>query len=63
METYHIALDPTAAGLYQKIAEAAGLPIEKVLADALYKLAGSLSIDAMLRRCEKSQTKNRSISQ
>jgi len=53
LETYHIVLDPAAAGFYQKIAIAAGLPIEKVLSDSLYKLAGSLSMEAMLKRGEK----------
>lgn len=46
---YSVALDPSAASLYQKIADAAHLPVEQVLADALYRLAGSLSVEALLK--------------
>ena len=47
--TYQIELDATAAAFYEKVAAAAGLPIQQVLADALYKLAGSLSLDAIAK--------------
>lgn len=53
MNTYHITLDPTAAAFYEKVAQNADLPMEKVLSDALYKLAGSLSMEALIRNREK----------
>ena len=53
MHCYEITLDPTAAGFYEKIAAAAGLPTEQVLADSLYKLAGTLSLEAVIKRAEK----------
>ena len=40
-------LDQTAALFYMKVAESAGLPIEQVLTDALFKLAGELSLEAI----------------
>lgn len=46
---YSIELDPAAAAFYGKVADAAGLPIERVLADSLYKLAGSLSMEAIVQ--------------
>jgi len=42
-----IPLDPAVVGFYGKIAKAAGLPLEQVLADALFKLAGELSLQAL----------------
>ena len=42
-----IQLDPTVALFYQRIASSAGLPLEQVLADALFKLAGELSLEAL----------------
>ena len=53
MDTYSITLDPTAAAFYEKIAEIAHVPTEQVLSDALYKLAGSLSMEALMKRSEK----------
>ena len=53
LEPFSVPLDPAAAELYRKIAASAGVPVEKVLADALYKLAGSLSLEAMAKRKEK----------
>lgn len=47
--TYSIELDPTAAAFYEKVAAAAGVTIQQVLADSLYKLAGSLSLDAIVK--------------
>ncbi len=37
-------LDPAAAALPAGVAQAAGKPVEEVLADALFKLAGELSL-------------------
>ena len=53
MDTYQITLDPTAASFYEKVARQADLPTEQVLADALYKLAGNLSLQALIKSREK----------
>ena len=42
-----LLLEPWVALFYKRIAETAGLPVEKVLCDALYKLAGELSLEAL----------------
>lgn len=44
-----ILLEDTAAQLYRKVAQAAGKPIETVLADALYRFAGELSLQVTHR--------------
>ena len=52
--SYTVILDPSAAAFYEKVAAAAGLPPEQVLADALYRLAGTLSVEALLKKRESS---------
>ncbi len=47
MTTFTIALDPSTAAFYRQVAAAAGRPLETVLADALFKLAGELSLEAL----------------
>ncbi len=42
-----ILLEPATALFYSHIAMSAGLPLEQVLADALYKLAAELSLEAI----------------
>ena len=42
-----LLLEPSVALFYSKIASSAGLPVEQVLADALFKLAGELSLEAI----------------
>ena len=42
-----ILLEPSVAQFYRKIADFSGFPIEKVLSDTLYKLAGELSLEAL----------------
>ena len=42
-----LSLDPAIVRFYTRIADAAGLPLEQVLADALFKLAGELSLEAL----------------
>ena len=42
-----ILLEPSVALFYNKIALATGFPLEKVLSDTLYKLAGELSLEAL----------------
>ncbi len=53
LETYRIRLDPVCARLYEKVAAGADLPVEQVLADALYRLAATLSLEALAKKHEK----------
>ena len=46
-----LQLDRAAALFYMKLAKVSGLPIEQVLTDALFKLAGELSLEA-IQKCE-----------
>ena len=45
-----LLLEPAVALFYTKIAVQAGLPVEKVLSDTLYKLAGELSLEALQKK-------------
>lgn len=45
-------LEPALVRFYTRIAESTGLTLEAVLSDALFKLAGELSLEAL------KQTKN-----
>ena len=47
MTEIKVLLDPTVVQFYTRVAHAAGLPLEKVISDALFKLAGELSLEAM----------------
>lgn len=47
MEEFLVALDPVTARFYDRIARAVQLPTEQVLHDALFKLAGELSLEAL----------------
>ena len=42
-----LLLEPSVALFYTRIAEATGISIEQVLNDALFKLAGELSLEAL----------------
>ena len=42
-----LCLDRSVILFYNRIAAAAGLPLEQVLSDALFKLAGELSLQAL----------------
>ena len=42
-----LQLDPAAVLFYERISAATGLPLERVLSDALFKLAGELSLQAI----------------
>jgi len=42
-----IQLDPSVVLFYKRIAETANLPLEQVLSDALFKLAGELSLQSL----------------
>lgn len=49
MSVYSVALDPAAAAFYRHLADRVGLPVETVLADTLFKLAGELSLEALAK--------------
>ena len=49
MVTITLQLDPAVAGFYTRIAQANGLTPETVMSDALFKLAGELSLEAIRR--------------
>ncbi len=42
-----ILLEPSVALFYTHIAKTAGVTLEQVLSDALFKLAGELSLEAL----------------
>lgn len=42
-----LQLEPAVALFYTRIAEMVGLSLEDVLSDALFKLAGELSLEAL----------------
>lgn len=42
-----LTLDPAVIRFYAHIATVTGLPLEQVLSDALFKLAGELSLEAL----------------
>ena len=50
MISYTISLDPSAARLYEKVAQRAEVPVERVLADALFRLAGELSLSSLAKK-------------
>ncbi len=50
MSCITIALDPTAERFYRQVAERAGVSLERVLADTLFKLAGELALEAIGHR-------------
>ncbi len=47
MERITLTLEPSVVLFYTRIAEKAGLTLEQVLSDALFKLAGELSLEAL----------------
>ena len=44
-----LELEPEVALFYARIGRAQGIPLEQVLHDALFKLAGELSLEALER--------------
>ena len=42
-----VSLEPAVALFYTRVALTAGLTLEQVLSDALFKLAGELSLEAL----------------
>ena len=51
MESIVLLLDDATLRFYRRVAEAVKLPLETVLADARFKLAGELSLEALHRSC------------
>ena len=49
MPIFSITLDPAAECFYRRVACAVGLPIEQVLSDALFKLAGELALESIAK--------------
>ena len=49
MSVYTLSLDPAAEEFYRRVAQSAGISVEQVLQDALFKLAGELSLEALAR--------------
>ena len=47
MEFYQVALHPETRAFYTNVAQQVGLSLEQVLSDALFKLAGELSLEAL----------------
>ena len=50
MAGYLVALDRETAAFYTHVAECAARPVEQVLSDALFKLAGELALEALSPR-------------
>ena len=48
--SYQIILDPVTSRFYETVAHSAGLPVEQVLHDTLFKLAGELSLEALAKK-------------
>ena len=47
MTCVNVFLEPAVLSFYRRLAEAVGLPLEQVISDALFKLAGELSLEAL----------------
>ena len=47
MRQITLLLEPSVVLFYSRIAQSAGLTLEQVLSDALFKLAGELSLEAL----------------
>ena len=47
MTEVRLLLEPGVVLFYSKVAQNVGLPLEQVLSDTLFKLAGELSLEAL----------------
>ena len=47
MTQVFLYLDNTTLSFYQQLSQCTGIPLEQVLSDALFKLAGELSLQAL----------------
>lgn len=50
MTNVTLTLEPAVILFYSRIAVSAGLSLEQVLSDALFKLAGELSLEALQKQ-------------
>ena len=50
MTSFYIVLDEAAALFYRRLAEEMKRPVERVLSDALFQLAGELSLEALHKK-------------
>lgn len=50
MTRYTVNLSPETARFYEMVAQTAGRSTEQVLSDALFKLAGELSLEALHKK-------------
>ena len=50
MQQFTVTLEPEVALFYARLANHANLPLEQVLSDVLFKLAGELSLEALLHQ-------------
>ena len=50
MKQVTLTLEPAVVLFYTRVAAAVGVPLEQVLSDALFKLAGELSLQALENR-------------
>ena len=53
MSCFTVALDPSVEIFYRRIAAQAELPLEVVLSDTLFKLAGELALEAISKKSAK----------
>lgn len=53
MKEYRIFVDDAAALFYEKVAQRANMPPERIMAAALLRLAGEISAEAISARSEK----------
>ena len=53
MTQVFLYLDDTTLSFYQKLSQWTGIPLEQVLSDALFKLAGELSLQAIKKAEER----------
>ena len=52
MTTVALTLEPAVVMFYSRIAQSAGLSLEQVLTDALFKLAGELSLESIQKSAQ-----------
>ena len=54
MTQVFLYMDDATLSFYQKLSQWTGIPLEQVLSDALFKLAGELSLQAIKKAEERS---------
>ena len=53
-----LTLEPAVALFYKRVAYTCGIPLEQVLSDALFKLAGELSLEALHKQASSSASES-----